>query len=49
VTALACVHRVITELGVFDVAGHHFVCVERSSGVTDDEITRDTGAPVMFG
>ena len=27
-TALACVSRVITELGVFDPAGAHFVCVE---------------------
>src|SRR3954451_20893691 len=39
-TALACVHRVITELGVFDVARDHFVCVERATGVTDDEIVR---------
>jgi len=49
VTALACVHRVITELGVFDVGGDHFVCVERATGVSDDEITRGTGAPVRFG
>jgi 3-oxoacid CoA-transferase subunit B len=48
VTALACVHRVITELGVFDVAGDHFVCVERATGVGDDEIARGTGAPVVF-
>jgi 3-oxoacid CoA-transferase subunit B len=48
VTALACVHRVITELGVFDVAGDHFVCVERATGVGDDEIVRGTGAPVTF-
>jgi 3-oxoacid CoA-transferase subunit B len=49
VTALACVHRVVTELGVFDVGGDHFVCVERAAGVTDDEIVRGTGAPVVFG
>ena len=49
VTALACVHRVITELGAFDVAGDHFVCVERAAGVSDDEIVRGTGAPVTFG
>jgi 3-oxoacid CoA-transferase subunit B len=48
VTALACVHRVITELGVFDVGGDHFVCVERAAGVGEDEITRGTGAPVKF-
>src|SRR5882724_8650615 len=48
-TALACVHRVITELGVFDVCGDHFVCVERAPGVGDDEIRRGTGAVVRFG
>ena len=48
VTALACVHRVITELGVFDSARDHFICVERATGVSDDEITRGTGAPVRF-
>jgi len=48
VTALACVNRVITELGVFDVAGDHFICLQRAAGVTDDEITRGTGAPVRF-
>ena len=48
VTALACVHRVITELGVFDVAGDAFVCVERAAGVADEEIARGTGAPVRF-
>ena len=32
-TALGCVNRVITELGVFDPAGDHFVCVERAPGV----------------
>jgi len=47
-TALACVARVITELGVFDVGGDHFVCVERAAGVSDDEIERGTGAPVTF-
>jgi 3-oxoacid CoA-transferase subunit B len=47
-TALACVHRIITELGVFDVGGDHFVCVERAPGVTDDEIARGTDARVVF-
>jgi 3-oxoacid CoA-transferase subunit B len=48
VTALACVHRIITELGVFDVAGDHFICRERAPGVDDADITRATGAPVAF-
>jgi 3-oxoacid CoA-transferase subunit B len=47
-TALACVDRVITELGVFDPAGDHFVCVERASEVTHEVIRRSTGAPVQF-
>lgn len=48
VTALACVHRVITELGVFDCAGDHFICVERARDVTEDQIREATGAPVRF-
>jgi 3-oxoacid CoA-transferase subunit B len=49
VTALACVHRVITELGVFDPAGDHFVCVERAAGIAETDIVQVTGAPVIFG
>jgi 3-oxoacid CoA-transferase subunit B len=48
VTALACVARVITELGVFDVGGDHFVCVQRAPGISDQEIARGTGARVVF-
>jgi 3-oxoacid CoA-transferase subunit B len=48
VTALACVHRVFTELGVFDCAGDHFVCVERAPSVTEEQIRESTGAPVTF-
>jgi 3-oxoacid CoA-transferase subunit B len=47
-TALACASRVITELGVFDPAGDHFVCVERADGVTEDQIRAGTGATVTF-
>ncbi|MBI2892288.1 MAG: CoA transferase subunit B [Deltaproteobacteria bacterium] len=47
-TALACVHRVLTELGVFDCAGDHFVCVERATGVSEEEVARSTGARVVF-
>jgi len=47
-TALACVARVITELGVFDVGGDHFRCVERAPGIDDAQIVRSTGAPVRF-
>jgi 3-oxoacid CoA-transferase subunit B len=48
VTALGCVSRVITELGAFDTAGDHFVCVERAPGVSEEEIERGTGARVSF-
>lgn len=47
-TALACVDRVITELGVFDPAVDHFRCIERAEGVTDETIRAATGAPVKF-
>ena len=47
-TALGCVARVITELGVFDVTGKGFKCVERAAGVGEEEIVRSTGAPVAF-
>lgn len=49
VTALACVDRVITDLGVFDPAGDHFICVERAPFVSDAAIVASTGAPVRFG
>jgi 3-oxoacid CoA-transferase subunit B len=47
-TALACVDRVITELGVFDCAGDRFRCVERAEGVERERIVKSTGAPVDF-
>jgi 3-oxoacid CoA-transferase subunit B len=47
-TALACVDRVITELGVFDPTGEVFHCVERAAGVSEDQIRSLTGAPVTF-
>jgi 3-oxoacid CoA-transferase subunit B len=47
-TALGCVARVITELGVFDVTGAGFRCVDRAPGVEDAEIVKSTGAPVSF-
>ena len=47
-TALGCVARVITELGVFDVTGQGFKCVERAAGVGEEEIVKSTGAPLAF-
>jgi len=47
-TALACVNRVITDLGIFDVGGDCFVCVARAEGVSREQIIAATGAPVLF-
>ena len=47
-TALACVDRVITELGVFDPTGNGFRCVERATDVSEETIRALTGAPVDF-
>lgn len=47
-TALACAHRVVSELGVFDPAGDHFVCVERAAGVDEATVRASTGAPIRF-
>ncbi len=47
-TGMAVVDRVITDLGVFDVKGDHFLVVERADGVSEDEITAATGASVRF-
>ena len=48
VTALGCANRVITELGVFDMAGDCFICVVRAEGVDQQTIERSTGARVLF-
>jgi 3-oxoacid CoA-transferase subunit B len=47
-TALGCAHRVITELGVFDPAGDNFICIERASGVSEDQVRSATGAEILF-
>ncbi|MDX2021591.1 MAG: 3-oxoacid CoA-transferase subunit B [Deltaproteobacteria bacterium] len=47
-TALACVKRIITDLGVFDPAGNHFVCHERATDVSEEDIVKLTGARVVF-
>ncbi|MFA7764556.1 CoA transferase subunit B [Streptomyces sp. NRRL S-448] len=45
-TGRACVHRVITDLGVLDVTGAGLVLVETAPGVTYDDIRHSTAAPV---
>jgi 3-oxoacid CoA-transferase subunit B len=45
-TGRACVHRVITDLGVLDIGLDGFVLVETAPGTTAEEICARTGAPV---
>jgi 3-oxoacid CoA-transferase subunit B len=47
-TGRAVVHRVITDLGVLDVTPEGFVCAELAPGVTAEQLTSKTGAPVAF-
>jgi 3-oxoacid CoA-transferase subunit B len=48
VTALGCVSRIITELGVFAPTGSTFVCVQKPDTVTRETIVASTDAPVTF-
>jgi 3-oxoacid CoA-transferase subunit B len=41
-TGVACVKKIVTDLGVFDVSGEGFVCIEFAPGVTIDEIQAKT-------
>lgn len=47
-TARAVVSRVVTDLGVFDVAGDTFVAVRLASGVSQAQATNATAAPLRF-
>lgn len=47
-TALGCVNRVITELGVFDCKGDHFLCVELADGVSQDDAQAKTAGELRF-
>ena len=45
-TGRACVHRIITDLGVLDVTPEGLVLVETAPGVTPEEIRSKTEAPL---
>jgi 3-oxoacid CoA-transferase subunit B len=47
-TGRGVVARIITDLGVLDAAGDAFELVELAPGVTLDEITAKTGAPLRL-
>ena len=47
-TGRGVVDRVITDLGVLDTAGDHFRLVELAPGVTQEDITDSTGAPISM-
>ncbi|MFJ5677949.1 CoA transferase subunit B [Streptomyces sp. NPDC093097] len=47
-TGRACVDRIITDLGVLDIADDGFVLVERAPGVTTEQIVENTAAPVRI-
>ncbi|MEQ8460682.1 MAG: 3-oxoacid CoA-transferase subunit B [Sandaracinaceae bacterium] len=46
-TATGCVDRIITELGVFDVAQDGFRVVELAEGVDIEDVRAKTGAPLL--
>ncbi len=46
-TALACVHRVVTDLAVVDVTPEGFLLLEVAPGWTPEEVQQHTGAPLI--
>jgi 3-oxoacid CoA-transferase subunit B len=47
-TGVGVVHRVITDLGIFDIKNNNFILVDKPSDVTIDEIMAKTEASIVF-
>jgi 3-oxoacid CoA-transferase subunit B len=47
-TGRACVHRIITDLGVLDVTADGLLLVETAPGVTAQDVVDRTAAPVLL-
>jgi 3-oxoacid CoA-transferase subunit B len=46
-TGVRCVHRIITDLGVFDTGADGLRLVELAAGVDFDEAQAKTGVPIL--
>jgi 3-oxoacid CoA-transferase subunit B len=46
-TGCACIHRVITDLGLFDIADGAFHLRERAPGVSVEDIRAKTAGPLV--
>jgi len=47
-TGVGCVKKIVSDLGVFDVTGDGFVCLEYAPGVTIDEIKAKTAGKLRI-
>jgi 3-oxoacid CoA-transferase subunit B len=47
-TGVRVIHRIITDLGVFDVTAHGLQCMELAPEVTPDEVRVKTGCHIHF-
>jgi 3-oxoacid CoA-transferase subunit B len=47
-TGIACVKKIVTDLGVFNITSNGFECIEYAPGVTIDEIKQKTAGALTF-
>jgi 3-oxoacid CoA-transferase subunit B len=48
ITGLACVKKVVTDLGVFNITPNGFECIEHAPGVSIDEIKQKTAGKLII-